>query len=121
MTEDIGLLGRLEEKLSSLASSYIRQEAVQDERWRKIEPVLMERSGEVQRMKDVAEDLNALGKKWRESEARAMKIEDSVRHLENRQNKVFWMFMGATAVLQFLWIFVGDAIQKALSSGVLNR
>jgi hypothetical protein len=131
MTEDTGLLGRLEEKLASIQRDFSEQKVVADERWRKIEPVLMERSGELQRMKDFYDDLNSLGKKQRESddrisrmvengEARAQKLEGSIRHIEARQNRIFWMVTGGFAVLQLLWLLVGDALQNA-AGHFLNR
>ena len=131
MTEDTGLLGRLEEKLASIQRDFSEQKVVADERWRKIEPVLMERSGELQRMKDFYDDLNSLGKKQRESddriskmvengEARAQKLEGSIRHIEARQNRIFWMVTGGFAVLQLLWLLVGDALQNA-ASHLFNR
>lgn len=129
MVDDLGLLGRLEEKLASIQRDFSEQKVVADERWRKIEPVLMERSGELQRMKDFYDDLNSLGKKQRESdermlkiaessETRAQRIEGSIRHVESRQNRVFWMVTGGFAVLQFLWLLVGDSIQAAAGAWV---
>lgn len=112
-----GLLARLEGDMRNLLDAFREQRVTQDDRWRKIEPVLMERSGDLRRFSDFEADLNSLGAKYRATEARFNLVETELRRIEQRQNKVFWMFIGASSALQLLWLLMGDNIRRALLGG----
>lgn len=114
-------LYRLESDMRHLIASFAEQKTAQDDRWHKIEPVLLERSGEVERFKQVAYDLNQLGQKHRDyvraTDARGDHHEQELRRIEQRQNKVFWLFIGASSVLQLIWIIAGNRIAAAVFGG----
>jgi hypothetical protein len=75
------------------------------ERWAALEPILLARSGDLARISRIEQDLDGMGTKMRSVEARAAKV-------EKRQDRTFWLFLGASSVLQVLWATIGDQLMQ---------
>jgi len=91
-----------------------------------LEPIVRARSGDLERLARIEGDLRASHDKNRDASARMAAIEAAVQRdftaaakradaLEARQNKVFWAFLGAAAVLQVLAGVLASPLGKALA------
>lgn len=95
MTEETAVLARLEANVQHMTRTLDDQRRVQDERWIRIEPLLLARSGELVRADEMKGDLNAVGNKVRALDAR-------VSVVEKRVERTFWVGAGVVAILQLL-------------------
>lgn len=126
MPDDVTLI-RLESSLIALRGTVDAFRTEQDRRWETIEPVIMARSGELERMRNFERDLNHLGEKHRKlaSDVDQAKVEISGKFvaietrfaarasdLEKRQDRAWWMVVGAFAVLQLLWLVFSPLIER---------
>lgn len=73
-----------------------------------LEPLRMQRSGDLARWSQLEGDVRASHDKHRETFHR-------LAELEQRQNKVFWAFLGAAAVLQVLAGVLASPLGRALA------
>ncbi|HRR15055.1 MAG TPA: hypothetical protein P5220_12610 [Thermoanaerobaculia bacterium] len=91
-----------------------------------LEPLRMQRSGDLARWAQVESDVRASHDKHRETFHRIAELEVRMLQdftaaakradaLEARQNKVFWAFFGAAAVLQVLAGVLASPLGKALA------
>ena len=91
-----------------------------------LEPIVRARSGDLERLARIEGDLRASHDKHRDASARMAAIEAAVQRefaaavkradmLEQRQNRVFWSFLGAAAVLQVLAAVLASPLGKALA------
>lgn len=103
--QDSLLLVKLDTELKGLIRSFADERNVQNERWAEIKPLIQARSGEVVEARDMKSDINALGAKVRALDGRVTKI-------EQRLDRMVWMFLGGVAVIQFLAWFVPYIVQR---------
>ncbi|MEO8277997.1 MAG: hypothetical protein ABI639_17440 [Thermoanaerobaculia bacterium] len=95
-TEDARAIARMEVQLGTLVE------------WsKKVEPILLARSGDLEKMDRFKRDLDELGGKWRTTSAR---VED----LERRIAKATTMATTVVVILQVVWGLFGDAIRHYL-------
>ncbi|OQC38033.1 MAG: hypothetical protein BWX64_01919 [Acidobacteria bacterium ADurb.Bin051] len=91
-----------------------------------LEPIVRARSGDLERLARIEGDLRASHDKHRDASARMAAIEAAVQRefaaavkradmLEQRQNRVFWSFLGAAAVLQVLAAVLASPAGRALA------
>lgn len=128
MADEVSLT-RLESSLIALRGSVDDFRGEQDRRWMKIEPVIMARSGELERMRNFERDLNHLGEKHRKLEGQvghhkieldgkfvAVETRFAARasDLEKRQDRAWWMVVGAFAVLQLLWLLLSPFLERVI-------
>jgi len=115
VADDVSLT-RLESSVIALRGTVDDFRSEQDRRWAKIEPVIMARSGELERMRNFERDLNHLGEKHRKLETEVGDVETrfaaKISNLEKRQDRAGWMLIGGFAVLQFLWMLAQPWIDK---------
>ena len=97
-----------------------------DELGSHLEPLRMQRSGDLERWARLEGDVRAAHDKHREVFHRIAELEVKVLAdfaaaakradaLEQRQNKVFWSFLGAASVLQVLAGVLASPLGKALA------
>lgn len=98
------------EEFGQLATDvrYTRQAV--DELARKIEPLLLARSGDLAALANLERGITSAHEKIRGQSART----DS---LEKRFDQAKWLVVGGFAVVQFLWDILGEPILKALGLG----
>lgn len=103
MTDGTRVIARLEAQMQNLA-----------ERWEKIEPLLLARSGDLQRIERIEHDLNGLGDKYRSSSDRITAVE--ARQTEHDRRLAQWagILTGVIAVLQAVWALFGESARAAL-------
>ena len=103
MTDETRAIVRLEAQMQNLA-----------ERWEKIEPLLLARSGDLQRIERIEHDLNGLGDKYRSSSDRITAVE--ARQTEHDRRLAQWagILTGVIAVLQAVWALFGESARAAL-------
>lgn len=98
MTQDLATLTRLEAQVQHLVETLLDQRRVGDERWAKIEPIILERSGLNVRNAQFDKDVNAIGDKVR-------RLGERLDALEAWRDRYTWVTVGAIAAVQFLvWL-----------------
>lgn len=80
-----------------------------------LEPLRMQRSGDLARWSQLEGDVRASHDKHRETFHRLAELEVRMLADEQRQNKVFWAFLGAAAVLQVLAGVLASPLGRALA------
>jgi len=75
-------LARIESQLIALRGAMDIERLAQNERWQKIEPVILARSGELERMRTFERDLNHLGQKHRALDDRVDSVEAGQRQMK---------------------------------------
>lgn len=117
MADDVTLT-RLESSVIALRGTVDEFRAEQERRWQRIEPLIMERSGDLGRMQRIEVDLNHLGDKHRQLAERVGDFEirsaARVSGVEKRQDRTGWMVIGGFAVLQFLWMVAQPIVERLL-------
>jgi len=106
VTDDARAIARIEAEIKNLS-----------ERWEKIEPLLLERSGNMQRMDRYEHDLNGLGEKYRLGNIRMDTFEDRLNENDRRLARWAGGLTAILAVLQAAWALFGDTISAALLGG----
>mgnify|MGYP000541162515 CR=1 FL=1 len=103
MTDEGRAIARLEAQMQNLA-----------ERWEKIEPLLLARSGDLQRIERIEQDLNGLGDKYRASSDRIAVVEERQREHDRRLAQWAGILTGVIAVLQAVWAIFGESARAVL-------
>lgn len=103
MTDESRAIARIETQIQNLS-----------ERWEKIEPLLLARSGDIQRIERIEHDLNGLGDKYRSSSDRIAAVE--ARQTEHDRRLAQWagILTGVIAVLQAVWALFGESARAAI-------
>lgn len=106
MTDESRAIARIETEVKNLS-----------ERWERIEPLLLERSGNMERMNRFEHDLNGLGEKNRGASARMDTFEERLNENDRRLARWAGGLTTLLALLQAAWALFGDAIRAALLGG----
>lgn len=106
MTDESRAIARIEAEVKNLS-----------DRWERIEPMLLERSGNIERMHRFEHDLNGLGEKHRASTGRMDTFEERLNENDRRLARWAGMLTALLAVLQAGWALFGDPIRAALLGG----
>lgn len=100
MSEDNGALARIEANISNLSFQIAE-----------LRPLLLARSGDLERIKGLEQDVNQLGEKYRNTNVR-------VDAIEQKLSRWAAYLAGGLAVLQAFWALAGDAVKRYLTGGV---
>jgi len=99
MTDEPGQLARIEANIAHIS-----------EQLAELRPLLLARSGDLERIKSLELDVNALGDKYRSTNVR-------VDAIEQKLSRWAAYLAGGLAVLQAFWALAGDAVKKYLTGG----
>lgn len=103
MTDESRAIARIEAEVKNLS-----------ERWERIEPLLLERSGNMERMNRFEHDLNGLGEKHRHGTVRMDTFEERLNENDRRLARWAGSLTALLAILQAAWALFGDPIRQAL-------